>query len=144
MATGSIEVPLGSPPGTISSFVHDNNNQPASVLEATLPFLMHVEWQIDQALADILGPGPFWRLEVYADQLGGPFDGLVGTLTVNHVAGQRTYGPEHVTCNTPPFTVDSPGPGQSNLYKLAVVLTYANGAAEHITGFTEEITVRFI
>ena len=46
----------------------------------------------------------------------------------------------HVQCG--PLGTNSPSAGQSNLYKLAVVLTYANGGPEYITGFTEEIMVR--
>lgn len=141
MATGSIQVPLSFPSGSISSFVHDNDQNPTSVLEATKAFQMHVNFNIDPVLAAILGPGPNWRVEVYADQLGGGLDALVGTATVNHNPTQTNYT-LHVQCG--PLGVNSPGAGQSNLYKLAVVLTYANGGPEYITGFTEEILVRTI
>ena len=139
MATGPIQVPLGTSPGTISSFVHDNDQNPTNVLEATAPFAMHVAFSIDPVLAAILGPGPNWRVEVYADQLGGGFDALVGSQTVNHLPAQTSYT-THVQCG--PLGINNPGAGQSNLYKLAVVLTYANGGPEYITGFTEEILVR--
>ena len=139
MATGPIQVPLGTSPGTISSFVHDNDQNPTSVLEATKAFQMHVNFSIDPVLAAILGPGPNWRVEVYADQLGGGFDALVGSQTVNHLPAQTSYT-THVQCG--PLGTNSPAAGQSNLYKLAVVLTYANGGPEYITGFTEEILVR--
>ena len=56
MATGPIQVPLGTSPGTISSFVHDNDQNPTNVLEATAPFAMHVTFSIDPVLAAILGP----------------------------------------------------------------------------------------
>lgn len=141
MATGSIQVPLGTSPGAISSFVHDNDHNPTTVLEATKPFQMHVNFSVDPVLAAILGPGPNWRVEVYADQLGGGFDALVGSTTVNHSPTQVAYT-THVACG--PLGVNNPGAGNSNLYKLAVVLTYANGGPEYITGFTEEILVRTI
>jgi hypothetical protein len=139
MASGSIQVPLGSPSGSISSFVHDNDQNPTTVLEATKPFQMHVTFSIDPVLAAILGPGPNLRVEVYADQLGGGLDALVGSTNVNHNPVQTNYT-THVACG--PLGINSPGTGQSNLYKLAVVLTYANGGPEYITGFTEEILVR--
>lgn len=141
MATGSIQVPLGTTPGTVSSFVHDNDQNPTTVLEATKPFQMHVNFTVDPVLAAILGPGPNWRVEVYADQLGGGFDALVGSTTVNHSPTQVNYT-THVACG--PLGVNNPGAGTSNLYKLAVVLTYANGGPEYITGFTEEILIRTI
>ncbi len=141
MATGSIQVPLGTVPGTVSSFVHDNDQNPTTVLEATKPFQMHVNFSIDPVLAAILGPGPNWRVEVYADQLGGGFDALVGSTTVNHSPTQVNYT-THVACG--PLGVNNPGAGVSNLYKLAVVLSYANGGPEYITGFTEETLVRTI
>jgi hypothetical protein len=79
-----------------------------------------VKFSLDATLAAILGPGNNWRVEVYADQLGGPFDGLVGSRLVNHSPIQTDYDTT-VTCG--PLGANSPGGGTSNLYRLAVVLT---------------------
>jgi len=109
--------PLPAGTFTVDNVV-DNNGNPATVLEAALPFDVNGEIIIAAGNA-ITGTA---TVTIYADQLGGPFDGSIGDTDVV-IPGDGTF----------PWTVTVPGgtlpdapAGESNLYRLAAVLTMVN------------------
>lgn len=106
--------------GTFTATVKDNNGNPATILEAARNF--SVEGNITINAGNVITGTA--TVTVYADQLGGPIDRDIGTTgsTIN-INGDGTF-PWTVTVagGTLP---DAPA-GQSNLYRLAAVLTMVN------------------
>jgi hypothetical protein len=117
--------------------VCDNNGAPLEVLEAALPFEVRGRIIITAGQA-ITGTA---RVTIYADQLGGSFDGPLAYVDVD-IPGDGTY-PWTVTvpANTLP---DTPPASGSALYRLAAVLTMvnSNGAATETSSFVEMGTFR--
>jgi len=128
-------------PGNFNATLNDNDGVPSEDLDATLAFTIDVDWTIDKNLAKILTTGSVWTAAVYAESLGGGFEGEIGRTTVNQVNAQTAYaGTVTVAANTLPATPASP---LSGVYKLVVVLTYdAGGGITRLAGFVELSAVR--
>jgi hypothetical protein len=113
--------PIQFPPRPLGDFcvdqVTDNNGNPATILDAALPFVVTGRIVITAGNA-ITGTA---TVTIYADQLGGPFDQTIGSVSVL-IPGDGIF----------PWTVTVPGgtlpAGGSNLYRLAAVFTMVNSA----------------
>jgi hypothetical protein len=117
--------------------VVDNNGAPADILEAAKPFDVKGRIIITAGQA-ITGKA---RVTIYADQLGGSFDGPLGYVEVD-IPGDGTY-PWTVT--VPADTLpDTPPDDGSALYRLAAVLTMKNssGVTTETSSFVEIGTFR--
>jgi hypothetical protein len=111
-------------PGTFDVTVVDNNGQPASVLDAGLPFTIHAEWSIDALAALLLGGD--WQVAAYVEAIGPGAEQQVGpTQTVPLNGGTNFSTDVVVAAGTLP---DNLGPGQSGAYKLVTLLTHRNFA----------------
>jgi hypothetical protein len=112
------------PPRPLGDFcvdkVVDNNDAPATTLEAALPFTISGRIVVTAGNA-ITGTA---TVTIYADQLGGPFDDAIGTVTVN-IPGDGTF---KWTITVPGGTLKDAPQGGSNLYRLAAVFTMVNSA----------------
>jgi hypothetical protein len=136
---GDVQIPL-SPPGSMTVDYLDNNGAPASVVAGEFPVQVVVKWGIPQSLANIISPNSAWRVEVYADQLGGPFDGVLNSALVPTVAGQTSYSVV-IACSVAAF--DNPGPGKSSLLHFATAITLSNNGLEtELGGFADGPTLR--
>jgi hypothetical protein len=109
--------------GTFTATVLDNNGNPATVLEAGNLVIITGQITITAGQA-ITGTA---TVRAFADQLGGPFDQIIGTTTAN-ITGDGTF---NWTINVPVGTFPevappAPPPAASNLYRLAAHLTMVN------------------
>ena len=135
MSTGAVQIP-NSPPGAMTADYLDNNGAPASVIEADQHLHVFVSWTIPQSLANIISSNSEWLVEAYADENGGPFDGVIGTVVVPTVAGQTSYGPVVVHGNVSVF--NNPTPGKSSIFENVTALTlWNNGLETELGGFAE-------
>ena len=102
--------------------VRDNNGAPARVLEAKDPFsvLGRIEVRAGNAITGTA------TVTIYADQLGGPYDAAIGSVTVN-ITGDGTF---NWTVTVPGGTLPDAPAGGSNLYRLAAVLTLVNSGGQ--------------
>jgi hypothetical protein len=116
--------------------VLDNNGAPATILEAAFPFTIEGTITIT-AGNTVTGTA---TVTIFADQLGGPIDQAIGSVSVN-IPGDGTF----------PWTVTVPGgtlpdapAGGSNLYRLAAVLTMVNsgGVLTETSSFVDIGTFR--
>jgi hypothetical protein len=114
--------PIQFPPRPAGKFcvdeVHDNNDAPATILEAKDPFTVtgRIEVTAGNALTGTA------TVTIYADQLGGDVDKSIGSVAVN-IPGDGSF-PWSVT--VPGGTLDDAPAGGSNLYRLAAVFTMVN------------------
>lgn len=136
MATGLIQPPAASPAGSVTSDVLDNDGQfPTNILNGGAAFATRVSWTINKPLADTLNASHTWRVQVFADELGGPTDKLIGTAVVAGVVGQTAYPAVDVPCAK---LVDNPPSGSSGLYRIATTVLLVNGTAPtQCGGFVE-------
>jgi hypothetical protein len=113
--------------GTFNAVVQDNAGVPTDVIEASLEFRVDCEWDIDAITAAILGGE--WHVDLYAESLGGGFEGRVGGVALAVVPGQLNYAAQIIVpANTFPNDPSALVPtDQSNVYKMVVVLTHSNG-----------------
>jgi hypothetical protein len=110
--------------GTFTATVLDNNGNPATVLEAGLPISATGQITINAGQA-ITGTA---TVRAFADQLGGPFDQIIGTPATVNITGDGTF---NWTINVPVGTFPevappAPPPAASNLYRLAAHMTMVN------------------
>ena len=113
--SGDLRIP--NSPRQHDGRLQGQHGAPASVVEADLGVEVEVTWTIPTSLANIISPNSEWSVEVYADQLGGPFDDVIGSLQVQTVAGQTNYGPVKVLC--PMGFANDPQFNQSSIFHLA-------------------------
>jgi hypothetical protein len=114
--------------GQFVAQVQDNAGAPIDVIEASLPFTVSSNWNIDVVTAALLGGT--WHVDVYVESIGGGFEGRLAGDFVNVVPGQTNYALNIVVAagtfpNDPPV---HPITDNSRVYKMAVVLTHHNGA----------------
>ncbi|HWC68909.1 MAG TPA: hypothetical protein VG478_12650 [Acidimicrobiales bacterium] len=113
--------------GTFTAVVQDNAGVPTDVIEASLEFRVDCQWDIDPITAGLLGGT--WHVDLYAESLGGGFEGRVGGEFVNVTPGQTNYAatiivPANTFPNDPSV---HPLNDQSHVFKMVVVLTHHNG-----------------
>ena len=126
-------------PGSVTATVQDNNGAPSSVLEAGLPFTVHVDWSIDALAALLLGGQ--WELAVYVESIGPGPEQQIGPTVITPLTGATTYAANVlVPANTLP---DDPGAPNSGVYKVATVLTHRNfGSITDVVGVVEGPVLR--
>jgi hypothetical protein len=129
---------LAFPPGTFNAQLLDNNGNPSTVLEASLPITITATWDIDKEAARLLGGA--WNIAAYADTVGPGTDLELGETTVA-VDGGTSYS---ATITVPPNKVaDNPPPPASGAYKVVVVLTHRNfGQISDVAAVVEFPVVR--
>lgn len=111
--------------------VHDNNDAPATVLEAKYDFTIYGRIVITAGNA-LTGRA---TVTIYADQLGGKFDDAIGSVDVD-IPGDGTF-PWAVTVRGGTLP-DAPA-GGSNLYHLAAVMSMvnSNGVSTETSAFVD-------
>jgi hypothetical protein len=115
--------------GQFDAAVLDPSGNPQNVIDIDLTFTVSGSIQLPNFLT---GTGV---VVVYADELGGPFDGSIGSQNVNLTGvslptdppGLVTY-PWSITVGPP--TLPDPSPN-SSIYQLAVSFAYQNPAGNH-------------
>lgn len=55
-------------------------NPPSTIIQAEDAWRVHVDWSITNIAAPFLGGD--WQVRVYAESIGGGFEGLLGTVSV--------------------------------------------------------------
>ncbi|MDH5539593.1 MAG: hypothetical protein OEY03_09325 [Rhizobacter sp.] len=122
----------------MSMFVHDNTGAPGTVLDAGLPFDVHVSWVVPDPINDVIG-GNF-RVRVYAESIGpGQEQQVGGTQLVPAVPNQTNYA---IHVNVPGGTLRGEGEafgGQpvSGMYKFVAVLQHMNPGPNQCSGYGE-------
>lgn len=118
------------PAGTFDAAVIDNDNQPSTVLDASLAF--RVEGTI------VLNSGNLvtgrMDVTVYVDELGGQIDQSIGSTSLS-IPGDGTFSYTVVIpANTLPET-----PTGSGVYQVGVLLTHRNsfGIPTELTAFED-------
>jgi hypothetical protein len=115
--------------GQFDAVVVDPSGKPQNVLDIDLTFTVSGSIQLPNFLT---GTG---AVVVYADELGGPFDGPIGSQSVDLTgavsptdpSGLVTY-PWSITVGPP--TLPDPSP-DSSIYQLAVSFAYQNPPGNH-------------
>jgi hypothetical protein len=114
---------------SIEAFIHDNNNNPVSVVEVTLPWSVHVELSVN---AGGIFDG-FCHFDLWATQIGGTRTGKVGSVVlpfpgdgvfVTHVpviANNPLFVPGDIAIGDPPHANTDSG-----IYHIALVMTHHN------------------
>lgn len=129
----------GSTPyvSSITHFIHDNTGKaPTDVMQAGVPFAVHVTWEVPPQLVPYIGSSDSFRLRAFSESIGpGPEIQVGGTVLVAGVPGQTRYD-QHIVVD--PNTL--PGEGQlfqgdavSGCYKIVVVMQHLNGGAPTTT-----------
>jgi len=113
--------------GHFTAVVNDNAGSPADVLEASLPFSVDCQWDIDAITATLLGGT--WHVDLFAESLGQGFEGRVEGTFEPVVPGQTNYSasisvPAGKFADNPPV---HPLGNYSGVFKMTVVLTHHNG-----------------
>lgn len=113
--------------GKFEATVNDNAGLPTNVIEASLVFTVDCKWDIDAITASLLGGT--WHVDLYAESIGGGFEGRLAGNAVAVVPGQTTYSstitvPANTLPNDPPV---HPQNDDSSVYKMVVVLRHHNG-----------------
>lgn len=106
---------------------------PNTIIQAEDPFFVHVTWAMTGAVAPFLGGD--WQLRVYAESIGGGFEGQLGaTVNIPMSAApalplpRNYHGDVSVAGNTLP-------PGT---YRLVTLINYTNGGVPlEMAGFQE-------
>ena len=114
--------------GNFTAVVNDNAGLPTNVIEASLDFTVDCTWNIDPITAGILGGT--WHVDLYAESIGGGFEGRLEGTFVNVVPGQTNYAAT-ITVRAGTLPNDPsvhPLNDDSSVYKLVVVLRHHNGA----------------
>jgi hypothetical protein len=113
--------------GTFTAVLQDNAGVPTDVIEASLPFQADCQWDIDPITAGLLGGT--WHVDLYAESLGGGFEGRLAGAFVNVVPGQQNYAATIVVpANTLPDNPSvHPLGNDSHVFKMVIVLTHHNG-----------------
>ena len=115
--------------GEFTATVNDTAGVPTNVLEASLDFTVDCQWKIDPITASILGGT--WHVDLYAESIGGGFEGRLGGNNTPVVPGKSDFYkltitvPANTLVNDPPV---HPLNDDSSVYKLVVVLRHHNGA----------------
>ena len=120
--------------GDFTATVNDNAGAPSNVIEASEKFTVTCDWNIDKITASLLGGT--WHVDLYAESIGGGFEGRLAGNAVDVVPGKTVYAS---TITVPPNTLPNDVPvhpvtGISSVYKMVVVLRHHNG------GVTTSIT----
>jgi hypothetical protein len=132
----------------MTMLVHDNNGSDVSVLDAGLPFLIHVEWEVPAPLAAIIG-GNF-RLRAYAESIGPGQEIQVGDTTIVPATPGTTNYAIHIP--VPGMPLGNParllGEGEvfggvpvSGMYKFGCVLQHLNPGPNDVSGYAEGDTL---
>jgi hypothetical protein len=113
--------------GSFTATVNDNAGLPTNVIEASLDFTVDCAWNIDAITASILGGT--WHVDLYAESIGGGFEGRLAGNFEPVVPGQTNYSS---TITVPGGTLPNdpsvhPLDDDSSVYKLVVVLRHHNG-----------------
>ena len=107
----------------------DTAGLPTNVLEASLDFDVVCKWNVDQNTANVLGGT--WHVDLYAESIGGGFEGRLGGNNTPVVPGKSDdytltiTVPANTLVNDPPV---HPLNDDSSVFKLVVVLRHHNGA----------------
>src|SRR4051812_47458824 len=75
--------------GKFTARVIDNAGKPTNVIEASLPFTVECKWNVDKVTATLLGGT--WHVDLYAESIGGGFEGRLGGTFETVVPGQTDY-----------------------------------------------------
>ena len=113
--------------GKFEAIVNDNAGLPTNVIEASLDFTVDCKWDIDAITASLLGGT--WHVDLYAESIGGGFEGRLAGNFVDVVPGQQNYSS---TITVPGGTLPNdtsvhPLNDDSSVFKLVVVLRHHNG-----------------
>jgi hypothetical protein len=114
--------------GNFKATVNDNAGLPTNVIEASEKFTVDCDWDIDAITASLLGGT--WHVDLYAESIGGGFEGRLAGNAVAVVPGQKVYKstitvPGGTLPNDPPV---HPLNNDSSVFKMVVVLRHHNGA----------------
>ncbi|WP_214108350.1 hypothetical protein [Acrocarpospora catenulata] len=122
---GSFQNPFGLGPallaGTIRAELTDTaGGPPPAIFEANAPFQVNFEWELNGALAPLIGGS--WQLRVLVDEIGGPFEAPFPTppLAVP-LTGVTAYAASIVIGGLP-------GAVGGRSYAIIASLTYLNVA----------------
>lgn len=102
--------------------VTDPNGAPSDILEASQPF--DVEGTLWVEASNLLDGDA--KVTVYADQLGGPFDGPIGSVMIPLTGDIPSTSPQPWTVTVVANTLQNAPLGGGNIYKLAAVLEVFN------------------
>jgi hypothetical protein len=113
--------------GKFEADVKDNAGLPTNVIEASLAFTVDCKWDIDAITASLLGGT--WHVDLYAESIGGGFEGRLAGNAVAVVPGQTIYTSTitvlaNTLPNDPPV---HPLNDDSSVYKTVVVPRHHNG-----------------
>jgi len=114
----------------------DSGGAPANVLDTDVEHFVKGSVELPSWL---VGNG---EVSVYADELGGKFDGLIGTTPLNINGAATPHDPATKTYNwtvrIAPNTLPDPSPN-SGIYKMAVSFIFKSPAGGHtdIASFVE-------
>ena len=124
--------------GTFTAVVNDNAGLPTNVIEASQDFTVDCKWNIDPITASLLGGT--WHVDLYAESIGGGFEGRLAGNSEAVVPGQTSYSskitvPANTLPNDPPV---HPINNDSSVFKMVVVLRHHNGnVTTSITALSE-------
>jgi len=115
--------------GQFDADVFDPSGKPQNVLDIDLTFTVSGTIQLPKFLT---GKGV---VVVYADELGGPFDGPIGRQNVDLTGVSTPHDPPGLVrypwkITVRPPTLPDPSPN-SSIYKLAVSFAYQNPPGSH-------------
>jgi hypothetical protein len=118
---GNIQFPaLGE--GTFTAVVKDNNGSSSTVLEASKPIRIETKWNIDPESARVLGGR--WEVAAYAESIGPGPEQQIGRTEEVPLDGRTDY--ETIVLVPGGTLPDNPGPPNSGVYKIVVVLLLRN------------------
>jgi hypothetical protein len=113
----------------LTAFIHDNNNNPINVIEASKPWSVHVRLDVN---AGGIFDG-FCHFDLWVEQVGGSRTGRLGSVVmavpgdgsftthVNVPANDPLVAPGNVTAGGAPHTITDSG-----VYHLVLVMTHHN------------------
>ena len=107
-------------------------NPPSTILQTEDPWRVHVDWSITNGAAPFLGGD--WEVRVYAESIGGGFEGLLGSVTVplNSAPPMPLPRQYHVFVNV------AGGLLAAGAYRLVTLINYSNlGVPLEMAAFEE-------
>lgn len=117
--------------------VLDNTSAPATVLDASQPFTVNVNWTVPAGIAALLNAAHAFRLRAYVESFGpGQEQQIGGTVNVAAVTSQLNYGPHAIAVPANTLLGEGAGtPPVSGTYRVVTVLQLLNGGATEDSGF---------
>ncbi len=121
----------------MSMFVHDSGAAPSTVLDAGLPFTVHVSWTVPAPINSIIG-GNF-RVRVYAESIGPGEEKEIGFKLEAAVPNKLSYD-IHIPVGAGTLKGEGElvgGVPVSGMYKFVAVLQHLNPGPNECSGYGE-------